>query len=39
MVTIPPPLLQMRSTYIDLIVLSVFLPALHFTTRRTVPSE
>jgi hypothetical protein len=32
-VTIPGALLQMRSTYIDLIVLAVFLPALHFATR------
>ncbi len=33
-VTIPAAVLQMRSTYIDLIVLSVFLPALHFCTRK-----
>ncbi len=32
-VTIPGAILQMRSTYIDLIVLGVFLPALHFATR------
>lgn len=32
-VTIPAAVLQMRSTYIDLIVLAAFLPALHFSTR------
>jgi hypothetical protein len=32
-VTIPASILQMRSTYIDLVVLAVFLPALHFGTR------
>ncbi len=33
MVTIPAAILQMRSTYIDLVVLATFLPALHFATR------
>ncbi|MFO0680881.1 MAG: hypothetical protein U0234_02465 [Sandaracinus sp.] len=32
-VTIPAAILQMRSTYIDLVVLATFLPALHFATR------
>ena len=34
-VTIPAAILQMRSTYIDLVVLAAFLPALHFATRPT----
>jgi hypothetical protein len=33
LVTIPAAVLQMRSTYIDLIVAAAFLPALHFATR------
>lgn len=32
-VTMPAAVLQMRSTYIDLVVLAAFLPALHFATR------
>lgn len=35
--TIPAAILQMRSTYIDLVVLAVFLPALHFATRSWGP--
>ena len=33
LITIPAAVLQMRSTYIDVIVLAAFLPALHFATR------
>lgn len=36
--TIPAAVLQMRSTYIDLVVLAAFLPALHFATRSWGPS-